>query len=77
MSKLSYDEFSYNHHIYSIDVLNKEAEENDGNIGVYKGKIFCPECKKAHLSYTNKTEKRSSFLSAINVDEHLKGCAYS
>lgn len=77
MSKPTYEEFYYKGKKYPIEVLEQYASKSDRNIGNYKGNIYCPACHKAHLSYTHRTGSKSSYLSAIRTEEHIKGCPYS
>ncbi|MCD8809113.1 hypothetical protein K1Y25_07610 [Mammaliicoccus sciuri] len=76
MNHNNYEQFKFNDSIYNVEVLKNEAKNNNGNIGIYQDNIYCPECGNARLKFTNETSKRRCFLSAIDSNEHIKGCNY-
>lgn len=39
--------------------------------------MFCPECKKAELSFVHKTSKRRAHLRRNKSSCHEKGCSYN
>ncbi|UUD37110.1 Uncharacterised protein [Mycoplasmopsis californica] len=67
--------YSVDKEIYDLFVVQKEYEKNNGNILKYRGKMFCPECKKAELSFTHKTSNKRAFLSKKPSSKHIDGCS--
>lgn len=61
------------HDLYEIQ---EEYERNDGDISKYRGYMFCPECKKAELSFTHRTSSRRAFLSKIPSSNHAEDCLF-
>ncbi|MDO5089591.1 MAG: hypothetical protein Q4D53_07385 [Leptotrichiaceae bacterium] len=78
MKNKSFDNFFYlkDGKIHDIEDVQKEYKNNFGDISKYKGSMFCPECKKAELSFTHKTSSRREFLSKLPTSSHVEGCSY-
>ncbi len=78
MANVSFEEFYYNEddQIHDLYEIQKEYEQNNGNISKYRGHIFCPECKIAELSFTHKTSIRRAFLSKIPSSDHAEYCSF-
>lgn len=78
LANLSFEEFYYteDNRLHDLDEVQKEYEQNNGDISKYRGQMFCPECKKAELSFTHKTSKRRAFLSKIPSSEHDEDCSF-
>lgn len=62
---------------HSIDEVQREYEEKNGDISKYIGRMFCPECKQAELSFTHKTSNRRAYLSKLPSSNHLDYCSYN
>lgn len=75
---VSFEEFYYteDNQIHYLDEVQKEYEQKHGDISKYRGRMLCPECKKAELRFTHKTSNRSAFLSKIPLSEHEGGCSF-
>lgn len=58
-----------------FDVV-KEYYKAQNNLGIYDGKMFCPECATAELKFTPEAKSHRAFLSAIAADQHLPNCSY-
>lgn len=41
--------------------VQKEYEQNKGDISKYRDKMLCPECQIANLRFTHKTSERRAF----------------
>ena len=51
--------------------------EIHGNIDMYYGNMYCPECKKAELSFTHKTRERRAFFSKKKTSMHTSMCSFN
>lgn len=73
-----FDKFYYkkDDSIRDLSEIQEEYEKNNGDISKYRGYIFCPECKKAELSFTHKTSKKRAFLSKLPTSNHKEDCSY-
>lgn len=58
----------------TIEDLSRYCD-NTNHLLRYSNCLYCPECKEAKLAYTGKTYRTKAYLSAINVDTHVK-CSY-
>lgn len=78
MINISFEEFYYteDNQIHYLDEVQKEYEQKHGDISKYRGRMVCPECKKAELRFTHKTSNRRAFLSKIPSSEHEGGCSF-
>ncbi|MBP3277017.1 hypothetical protein [Kandleria sp.] len=78
MTNISFEEFYYteDNQIHNLYEIQKEYEQNNGDISKYRGQMFCPECKKAELRFTHKTNKKRAYLSKIPLSEHAKDCIF-
>lgn len=65
------------HKICSINVVIDYAELHNGNIQSYVDDMYCPECKKAILTYVHETHNRRAHLRKIPSSSHENGCSYN
>lgn len=79
MPNNSYEYFLYvdDQQFHSLYEVQKEYEQNKGDISKYRDKMLCPECKKAKLRFTHKTSERRAFLSTLPTSNHEEGCSYN
>lgn len=79
MPNNSYEEFLYvdDQQLHSLYEVQKEYEQNKGDISKYRDKMLCPECRRARLRFTHKTSERRAFLSTLPTSYHEEGCSYS
>lgn len=79
MPNHSYEDFIYaaDQQLHSLYEVQKEYEQNKGDISKYRDKMLCPECKKAKLRFTHKTSERRAFLSTLPTSNHEEGCSYN
>lgn len=79
MPNNSYEDFLYDEdqRLHSVYEVQKEYEQNNGDISKYRDKMLCPECKRAKLRFTHKTSERRAFLSTFPTSNHEKGCSYN
>lgn len=78
MANVSFEKFYYTEdkELYDLYTVQKEYEQNHGDISKYRGKMLCPECKKAELSFTHKSSNRCAYLSKIPSSDHAEGCSF-
>lgn len=76
--KKRYDQFYYtvDGKLHDLLEVQEEHEMNNGDISKYKGKMLCPECKKAELRFTHETKMKKAFLSKIPSASHKDNCSY-
>ncbi|MFQ3852867.1 hypothetical protein ABLV90_04035 [Staphylococcus sp. 2S1] len=69
-----FEEFFYNVDNETVDIeeLNTYIEKNNRNINKYRGKMFCPECKVAKLTYVSKTTTRRAHLKKFHQQIIMK-----
>lgn len=79
MPNHSYEDFLYaaDQQLHSIYEVQKEYEQNKGDISKYRDKMLCPECRRAKLRFTHKTSERRAFLSTLPTSYHEEGCSYN
>lgn len=79
MPNHSYEYFLYvdDQQFHSLYEVQKEYEQNKGDISKYRDKMLCPECKKAKLSFTHKTSGTRAYLSTFPTSNHEEGCSYN
>ena len=79
MPNHSYEDYIYaaDQQLHSLYEVQKEYEQNKGDISKYRDKMLCPECKKAKLRFTHKTSERRAFLSTLPTSNHEEGCSYN
>ena len=79
MPNNSYEDFLYvdDQQLHSLYEVQKEYEQNKGDISKYRDKMLCPECRRARLRFTHKTSERRAFLSTLPTSYHEEGCSYS
>lgn len=78
MANVGFESFYYSkdNQLHDLYEIQKEYERNAGDISQYRGYIFCPECKKAELSFTHRTSSRRAFLSKIPSSNHTEDCSF-
>ncbi|MCI5773504.1 MAG: hypothetical protein MR210_02975 [Erysipelotrichaceae bacterium] len=54
-----------------LDCINK----NEETLSNYTGDMFCPECKKAELTFVHKTSKKCAYLR--RKTQHKQDCSYN
>lgn len=71
--KIKFDEFFFSDDskLYSFE---EYIEEIINNLDFYRGKMYCPECEEAKLSFHN---ARTPYLSKFPSSSHGEGCSYS
>lgn len=79
MSNTSFEEFWYikDNKLHNLSEVQEEYKENNGDISKYLDKMYCPECKRAKLSFTHKTSSRREFLSKIPSSAHTNSCSFN
>ncbi|MCB5733056.1 hypothetical protein LIR39_04590 [Streptococcus sp. MSK15_114] len=79
MPNHSYEDFLYvdDQLFHSLYEVQKEYEQNKGDISKYRDKMLCPECRRARLRFTHKTSERRAFLSTLPTSYHEEGCSYN
>ncbi len=75
----SFEEFYSKHKddVLDIDIVADYSDTHDGDIGVYLGDMFCPECRQAELSFVHKTSKRRAHLRRTKNSTHETDCSYN
>lgn len=75
----SFEEFYLNNKdvILDFDIVADYAETHNGDIGEFYGNMFCPECKKAELSFVHKNSKRRAHLRRYKSSSHEDNCSYN
>lgn len=78
MANVSFKEFYYteDNQLHDLSEIQKEYKQNNGDISKYRGKMFCPECKKTELRFTHKTSNKREFLSKLPSSNHSEGCSF-
>lgn len=69
--------FTQTNRIHEVEEINNYVSNNDGSYSPYQGKMRCPECYQAELSYTHKTTRSRAYLSRIPSSQHKKECSYN
>lgn len=62
--------------IHTLDEVQEQYEKNNGDISYFQGRMRCPECKEAMLSFTHKTSRQREYLSKEPRSSHLDNCSY-
>ncbi|WGE33961.1 hypothetical protein NYR61_10925 [Actinobacillus genomosp. 1] len=60
----------------SIQAVANQIENNRDTLARYKGNLFCPECRKARLSFVSKTNNRVAHFRMTQNQQHKDGCSY-
>ena len=78
LANVGFEAFYYtkDNQLHDLYEIQEEYERNNGDISKYRGYIFCPECKKAELSFTHRTLSRRAFLSKIPSSDHAEDCLF-
>lgn len=63
--------------IHTLDEVQEQYEKNNGDISYFQGRMRCPECKEAILSFTRKTSRCREYLSKEPSSSHLDKCSYN
>ena len=79
MKRKQFDDFYFTEDgkIHTLDEVQERYEKNNGDISYFQGRMRCPECKKAILSFTSKTSRRREYLSKKPSSSHLDNCSYN
>ncbi len=75
----SFEEFYYlsEDKICDVDIVEEYVIRTGGDVGIYEGNMFCPECRKAILSFVHKTSKKRAHLRRNSSSSHDKDCSYN
>ena len=78
MKKKQFDDFYFieDGKIHTLDEVQERYEKNNGDISYFQGRMRCPECKEAILSFARKTSIRREYLSKEPSSSHLDNCSY-
>lgn len=78
MKRKQFDDFYFvkDGKIHTLDEVQDRYEKNNGDISYFQGRMRCPECKEAILSFTRKTSSRREYLSKEPSSSHLDNCSY-
>ena len=63
--------------LHPLDEVQELYEKNNGDISYFQGRMRCPECKEAFLSFTRKTSRCREYLSKEPSSSHLDNCSYN
>lgn len=63
--------------IHLINDIEEYANNHNGEISYYDGRIFCPECNKAELSFVHKTNLKRAHLRRKARSSHDEDCSYN
>lgn len=79
MKRKQFDDFYFvkDGKIHTLDEVQERYEKNNGDISYFQGRMRCPECKEAILSFTRKTSSRREYLSKEPSSSHLDNCSYN
>lgn len=79
MKRKQFDDFYFvkDGKIHTLDEVQERYEKNNGDISYFQGRMRCPECEKAILSFTSKTSRRREYLSKKPSSSHLDNCSYN
>lgn len=75
----SFEEFYYSTEddIFDIELVTEYVNLNNGSIGEYDRKMFCPECRMAELYFVRKTSERRAHLRRCRTEKHEENCSYN
>ncbi len=79
MKRKQFDDFYFikDGKIHTLDEVQEIYKKNNGDISYFQGRMRCPECKEARLSFTHKTSKKREYLSKEPSSSHLDNCSYN
>ena len=79
MKRKQFDDFYFikDGKIHTLDEVQEQYEKNNGDISYFQGRMRCPECKEAILSFTRKTSRCREYLSKEPSSSHLDNCSYN
>lgn len=79
MKRKQFDDFYFvkDGKIHTLDEVQERYEKNNGDISYFQGRMRCPECKEAILSFTRKTSSLREYLSKEPSSSHLDNCSYN
>ena len=60
----------------SIQNISAQVSKDRNILEKYKGKLFCPECREAKLSFVSKTNKKVAHFRMTQNEHHKYGCSY-
>lgn len=75
----TFDEFYYliTNDKCDVESVIDYADNHNGKIVEYEGKMFCPECKQAELYFVHKTSLRCAHLRRCPSARHNETCSYN
>ena len=79
VKRKQFDDFYFieDRKIHTLDEVQEQYEKNNGDISYFQGRMRCPECKEAILSFTRKTSRCREYLSKEPSSSHLDNCSYN
>ena len=79
MKRKQFDDFYFvkDGKIHTLDEVQERYKKNNGDISYFQGRMRCPECKEAILSFTRKTSSRREYLSKEPSSSHSDNCSYN
>lgn len=79
MKRKQYNDFYFinDGRIHTLGEVQERYEKNNGDISFFQGRMRCPECKEAILSFTHKTSRCREYLSKEPSSSHLDNCSYN
>ncbi|WP_278725791.1 hypothetical protein [Finegoldia magna] len=79
MKRKQFDDFYFikDGKIHTLDEVQEQYEKNNGDISYFQGRMRCPECKEAILSFTRRTSRCREYLSKEPSSSHLDNCSYN
>lgn len=78
MKRKQFDDFYFTEDgkLHPLDEVQELYEKNNGDISYFQGRMRCPECKAAILSFTHRTSRCCEYLSKEPSSSHLDNCSY-
>lgn len=79
MSPKRFDQFYFTDdgQICSVDDVAEYADRYSGKIVKYEGKMYCPECRQAQLTFVHRTSIKKAHLRRIPSSFHQNNCSYN
>ncbi|MCL2820038.1 MAG: hypothetical protein FWD38_04315 [Oscillospiraceae bacterium] len=75
----SFDEFYYRNEDRNVSVkfISDYADKHNGDYNLYRGNMFCPECRAAELILRRKSSTHRAHLKKIPSSCHANDCSYN